>query len=122
MTPKNLVLVAAGVAALALPAAAQAQSYWRGYDAPRYTPQGDYYGRLEGYPEFRGLEQHLRREIADRDLPPWQAERFRDELRRIQWQEQREFREHGWRLPDGDRYEIRSRLQQLDARVDRARD
>jgi hypothetical protein len=139
MTPKTLILLAAGAAALALPAAVQAQPYWGGgysqpayrpsYDPPRHEmPRGDYGWRgdddrgFDGYPEFRGLKQHIRRELGDADISPRQAEYVLGELRRIQWQEQREFREHGWRLPERERYEIRSRLQQLDARVDRARD
>lgn len=136
MTPKTLILLAAGAAALALPAAAQAQPYWGGYGQsrayyqPNYDPpRGDYGWRdrdgdrgFDGYPEFRGIKQHIRRELNDADISPREAEYFMGELRRIQWQEQREFREHGWRLPESDRYEIRYQLQQLDARVDRARD
>ena len=141
MTPKTLILMAAGAAALALPAAVQAQPYWGGYgapqpyyqpsyDPPRYdAPRGDYGWRdrdgdrgFDGYPEFRGIKQHIRRELSDPDISPREAQYFMGELRRIQWQELREFREHGWRLPDHDRWEILSRLQQLDARVDRAAD
>ncbi|MFI4965038.1 MAG: hypothetical protein ACHP9T_06690 [Caulobacterales bacterium] len=113
-------MFAAGAAALALPAAASAQ----------YQPRGDFdrdqRTYFRGYPEFRTEEMHIRREIDDgvREdlLEPEDAADFRDQLRRIQAREAREFREHGRDLPDSDRAEIRAQLDELDRLVDQTRD
>lgn len=140
---KQTLLATIGAASLALPAAASAQGYWaqgyygqgqyaQGYGGGYYAPRGDYRGdyydggrRFPGYPEFRGIEDHIRREIQEgvrEDLI--EREDARDlfgQLREIQMQEAREFRVHGWRLPDGDRYQIRARLNDLDRLVDQVR-
>lgn len=126
-------LAALGAATLIIPAAASAQAYYGGYGGPYNPyygqPRGDYSerwrGRFPGYPEFRGIEAHIRREIQDglrQDLiEPDDARDLFGQLRRIQAQEAREFSVHGWDLPEDDRYRLRSELQQLDARVDEIR-
>jgi hypothetical protein len=134
---KTAFLVALGAVALALPAAAQpayslygARAYDAQYYAPReYAPRGDYDDRrvrFGGYPAFRGLEAHIRGEIADgvrNDLIERDDARdLMNQLRDIQRQEAREFRVHGWTLPNDDRYRIRSQLKQLDQLVDQVRD
>lgn len=132
---RNAALAAIGVAGLIAPSMASAQTYGgpaQAYQVQYYgQPRGDYYGngwgrRFGGYPEFRGIEQHIRQEIqegAREDLiEPEDARDLFSQLRDIQNREAREFRVHGWNLPDDDRYEIRSRLQQLDSRVDQVRD
>lgn len=129
-------LGALGAAALILPTAASAQPYYGpGYPQPYYAqpygqPRGDYANRwgarFGGYPEFRGIEDHIRREIQEglrEDLiEPDDARDLFGQLRNIQTQEAREFRVHGWNLPDDDRYRLRSQLQQLDQTVDEIRD
>lgn len=129
-------LAAIGAATLVIPGAAAAQQYYSPRDIQPYyaqyygQPRGDYYGRWRGrfggYPEFRGIEDHIRREIQDgvrEDLiEPDDARDLYGQLRAIQGQEAREFRVHGWNLPDDDRYRLRSQLQQLDALVDQIRD
>src|ERR1700758_5087960 len=125
---RKAALVAIGLAGLVVPSMASAQAYYgygQSYQAQYYgQPRGDYYGsrwggRFGGYPEFRGIEEHIRREIQEgvrEDLiEPDDARDLFWQLRDIQGQEAREFRVHGWNLPDDDRYRIRSRLQQLDA-------
>jgi hypothetical protein len=122
MTPRKFILFAAGLAALAIPAAASAQYYAQ--------PRGDFYqGRrsyFRGYPEFRNEEMHIRQEIDEgvREdlLAPEDAADFRDRLRQIQVREAREFREHGRYLPDYDRAAIRAQLDELDRLVDQTRD
>lgn len=129
------VLAAIGVATLVVPSVALAQpdyGYGRPYQAQYYgQSRGDYDGarwgrRFGGYPEFRGVEEHIRREIREgvrEDLiEPDDARDLFSQLRDIQGQEAREFRVHGWNLPDDDRYRLQSRLQQLDALVDQVRD
>jgi hypothetical protein len=147
------IATALGVAALALPIAAQAQSYGgygqggygqggpgygqggygygQGYGG--YGGRGDYYGGrgggyggFSGYPEFRGIENHIRSEIIqavrfdmiERD----DASDLMNQLRQIQMWERREFSYHGWNLPPDDRERIRNALDQLDHEVDRIRD
>lgn len=136
---KQALLAAIGAASLALPAAASAQGYYaqgysgrgyyaQGYGGGYYAPRGDYYGarrRFAGYPEFRGVEDHIRREIQEgvrEDLiEPEDGRDLFGQLRDIQRQEAREFQVHGWQLPDDDRYQIASRLNQLDRLVDQIR-
>ena len=122
---KHAFLAIAGAASLLIPAAAAAQSYYaQGY----YAPRGDYDGArrgFAGYPEFRGIEGHIRGEIRDglqQDLiEPDDARDLLGQLRDIERQEVREFRVHGWSLPDDDRDRIRARLDQLDHLVDQIR-
>ena len=128
-------LAAIGAAGLVIPGVAAAQAYAApGYGQIYHAP---YYGERRAdyddgrrvqygsYPEFRGIEQHIRREIVEgvrEDLI--ERDDARDlfgQLREIQAQESREFRVHGWNLPDDDRYRIRSELQRLDALVDQIR-
>lgn len=137
MIAKKFILGIVGVAALAVPFAASAQQY---YGQPNYggqpyygQPQGDYYGhggwgwgrRFPGYPEFRGQEEHIRREIREavRDdmIAPDDARDLFGQLRQVQWHEQREFQVHGWNLPDDDRQRLRFELGQLDRTVDQIR-
>lgn len=134
-------LAALAAATLAVPAAASAQTYyahvgrtWGGaqpYYAQYYgAPRGDYdrgwRGRFSGYPEFRGIEDHIRSEIQEgvRDdlIERDDARDLFGQLRDIRAQEAREFRVHGWNLPQDDRYRIRARLQQLDHQVDEIRE
>ncbi|MDB5437169.1 MAG: hypothetical protein JWR47_3426 [Phenylobacterium sp.] len=134
---RNMTLAAIGVAVLALPSAAAAQQYYgQGYAQPNYgqpsygQPRGDWYGdrraRFAGYPQFRGVEAHIRGEIMQgvRDdlIERDDARDLMGQLRDIQLQEAREFRVHGWNLPDDDQHQIRSRLDQLDRLVDQIRD
>jgi hypothetical protein len=79
-----------------------------------------------GYPQFAGIESHIRREIDEgvrddlierddaRDLLAQLADIRRDEVR--------EFRVHGWGLPLDDEYRLRRRLETLDQTVDGIRD
>lgn len=138
MTLKTMMLLAVGAASLALPAAASAQQYdepgygrpYGGYQQPYDgQPHGDWYRRgygFQGYPEFRGVEMHIRREIEEsvRDdmIERDDARDLIGQLRRIQYQEAREFSFHGWRLPDDDRERIRAQLDRLDRTVDQTRE
>lgn len=121
----------------------QGQPYPEGQQRPQGEyPQGQpYYGqrqgdydsnrgqawgrRFPGYPEFRGEEQHIRREIWESQredmIEPDDARDLMQQLRQIQWHEQREFQVHGWNLPDDDRQRIRFELDQLDHQVDQIR-
>jgi hypothetical protein len=133
---KTLTLAALGAATLALPAAATAQTYGYFSPGPRVmvqyygAPRGDYdrdrYTRMRGYPEFRGIEDHIQREIREgvrEDLIERDDARdLMGQLRAIQMQEARELRVHGWNLPDDDRYRIRESLQRLDRLVDQIRE
>lgn len=129
----------AGIAALTamvltLPAIATAQPYYGSaqpyepgfYAQPRGDYEGSWRGRFSGYPEFRGLKDHIRREIQSglRNglMDPEDARDLFGQLRDIQQQETREFQVHGWNLPAGDRYRLRSQLQRLDSEVDEMRD
>ena len=126
---KQAALAVLGAAALATPGLASAQAYGRPDPAPYDSPRGDWYGRggrFSGYPEFRGIEDHIRREIWDgvrQDLI--ERDDARDLLAQLQdikgW-EAREFRIHGWRLPNDDRARLRDRLDQLDQLVDQIRE
>lgn len=142
MTIKRNLIVAAGLAALLLPMAASADS-WGGYggqwmsqdnawrdrdDGDRQA--GDYYddGRawFHGFPEFAGIRSHLKQEIREGLEDGWlsqeRAQRMVARYRDIERDEYREFREHGWNLPDRERAEFRDRLSALDHRLDMARD
>ena len=136
MTPKKIILLAAGAAALAISAAASAQQY---YGQPEYRqaqyqgrhsyaqPDGDYGARhrFSGYPQFRGIEAHIRSEIREavRDdmIEREDARDLMGQLRDIQMQEAREFRVHRWNLPGDDQQRIRARLGALDHQVDQVR-
>ena len=87
-------------------------------DQPRYS--------FRDYPEFRGEISHIRQEVREGLNEGWMDdEQARDlgwQLRQIQRREAQEFRTHGWELPDDDRAEIRSQLNQLDRTIDEARD
>lgn len=139
MIANKMIIMAASAAALALPAAASAQQYYgqspegRQYSQQPYgqqyqQPRGDWnQGRrgFSGYPEYRGIEAHIRQEIAEavRDdmIERGDARDLMNQLRQIQAQEAREFRVHRWNLPDDDRMRIRSQLTQLDQVVDQTR-
>ncbi len=119
--------------AVALTAAAShAQSYNGWYHPqPVYAqPGGDYnaysYRGFGGYPEFRGVEQHIRSEIQqlvrEQSIEPDDGRALFGQLRRVQDHERHEFRFHAWNLPEDDRASIRSELDQLDHQVDRLRD
>ncbi len=106
------------------------QSYQAREDQPYYQhPRGDWYGRdrmiFQGYPEFRRVEAHIQAEINDgvREdwLAPEDAADFKRQLRTIQARELKEYREHGWNLPEYDRRAIRFRLGALDSLVDQTR-
>jgi hypothetical protein len=134
MKTRNLMLAAVGLVALGAPALAAAQpygGYWGGGFGGGYGDYGRGYGYQQqrafpGYPEFRGEEAHIRREIIEavredmieRD----DAADLFGELRRIQGREGREFGVHGWDLPDDDRRAIRAELDQLDHNIDEIRD
>ena len=93
----------------------------RGRDS-QYRSQG---GRFIGYPQFRGIEAHIRGEIVDglrEDLI--QRDDARDllgQLQAIQAEEAREYRVHRWDLPDRDQVRLRDQLEQLDRLVDQIR-
>lgn len=83
-------------------------------------------GRFRGYPQFQGIEAHIRSAIGDgvrNDLI--QRDDARDlfgQLREIQTREASEYRVHGWDLPDQDQMRLRSQLEQLDRLVDQIRE
>jgi len=82
-------------------------------------------GGYAGYPEFRPIEAHIQDEIASgvREdlLEPEDAASFSQQLQDIQGRETREYRMHGRSLPDNDRAQISSQLDDLDRRVDQTR-
>jgi hypothetical protein len=137
MSPKTIILSAACAAALVIPAAASAQQNYGQpeYRQPQYEnqrnygqPDGDYgarHGRFSGYPQFRGIEAHIRSEIAqavrDDMIEREDARDLMGQLRDIQMQEAREFRVHRWNLPGDDQQRIRARLGELDRQVDQIR-
>lgn len=135
MTPRTMILLAAGAAALVAPAAASAQQYGGYENQPYYgqsggdygQPRGDYGWRrgFNGYPEFRGIESHIRGEIyqglRDDTLDREGANDLLAQLQQVRYDEMREFRYHGWNLPYDDRMRIREELQQLDQQVDETR-
>ena len=126
---KKALLAAAGAATLTIPSAAAAQGYYgQEYGRGDPAPRGDYDGArrgFPGYPEFRGIEEHIRREIEEgvrEDLiEPDDARDLLGQLRDIRRQEAREFSVHRWNLPADDRYRIRTRLEELDRTVDQIR-
>jgi hypothetical protein len=150
MTSKTPFLIAAALAALSIPDLASAQSWngWRtpdpsdrvvGYDGHSYGGygygssyrDGDYSGShgwdgFSGFPEFSGEKEHISAEIQQGLQEGWLddggADGFWRDLRRVQDREFREYREHGWNLPDHDRADIRRMLDRLDHDVDEARD
>ncbi len=136
---KQAILCALGAASLAIPGMSAAQTYHdqgygQGYSSNSWERHGDYYNgdgygryrRFNGYPEFQGLTNHIRSEILegqredliDRDG----AQYLLDQLRNVKIDENREYQRHGWRLPDDDRYRIRSEYERLDREVDRIRE
>jgi hypothetical protein len=141
MTPKTVMLLGLASAALALPAGAMAQQdYGQRYDGQPYyarhdddqrydRPRGDWegqrYGRIGVYREFAPIERHIQREIHEGvendSLEPDDARDLMGQLRQIQLEERREYRVHGWDLPDNDRFRIRAELGQLDRLVDQTR-
>jgi hypothetical protein len=100
------------------------RSRYRGEGRESQYPNGG--GRFSGYPQFNGMEAHIRSQIVDGvrdDLI--QRDDVRDllgELRAIQVQEAIEYRVHGWDLPDQDQIRLRDQLQQLDRLVDQIRE
>lgn len=78
------------------------------------------------YPQFSGIENHIRREVMhgtrDGDLSWDEGRDLLGQLRGIQGMERREFAFHGWNLPYDDAARIQARLDQLDQRVDWLRD
>ncbi len=123
MTIKARLALAAGIAVLAIPALAAAQS-WGG----DYQEGGGWGGRyaFRGYPEFRDEKAHIRAEIREGVEEGWldndDARHLNGQLWRVQRREVREFHEHGWDLPSWDRRDIRERLNELDRSIDEARD
>ncbi len=134
-------LAALTLASVAAPSLAQGYpygGYGNGYGSNggygNGSGRGDYYGgnggwygrRFDGYPEFRGAESHIRQEIwqyvREDMIERSDAQDLLAQLQRIRQHEQREFRVHGWNLPEYDRQAIRSELDQLDREVDRIRD
>ena len=148
MTFRDLLLLTATAATLGVPALASAQAYrdqdqqGYGYDRPQPSydrPQygddgrhrgGDYYQSSRSnsgpYPQFRGIEQHIRSEIyrgMREDMIDHDGARdLLSQLRDIQAQEWREYRVHGSKLPYDDQGRIRERLAELDRLVDQTRD
>jgi hypothetical protein len=122
---KRLVLglAAASLTAVALPAAAQT---WSGGGYSDYWQGGRYSYGFQDYPEFRGEIAHVRGEIRQGLNEGWldggQARQLSWRLRQVQSREAREFRYHGWSLPNDDRAAIRADLDQLDHWADQARD
>ena len=124
MKPRDTLLIAVAAAALLSPVAAAAQSWsWHGGD---YSGGYGYRQAFRGYPEFQGLKSHIRQEVREGLNDGWLDEdQARDVHRRLDWvprREQREFGEHGWQLPPGDREQIRSSLDQIDRSIDESRD
>jgi hypothetical protein len=133
---RTLILAAIGAASLALPGVAAAQQYYgQGYGQPSYgqyygQPRGDWYrggrGRFDGYPQFRGIEAHIRSEIVggvrDDLIERDDARDLMGQLRDIQMREAREFRIHGWNLPGDDDASLRADLDRLDHLVDQIRE
>lgn len=142
MKLKTLSLLASASAVIILPAVASAQSYYEqprqrsysqydnGYGQRDYgRSSGDYYQRRRStsgvYPQFRGIEQHIRSEIAssvrDDMIARDDAQDLLAQLRDIQNEELREYRVHGWNLPYDDQQRIQQELSQLDQLVDQTR-
>ena len=151
MKTRDKMMLMIASAAVAVPLAVFAQSYDQGYaqypngqpeySQPEYArpdygppgydqPRGDFGQerrmRAGVYPQFRPIEQHIQHEIQDglREdmLMPDDAHQLIGELRRIQYEETREYRVHGWNLPYDDQSRIGAELNQLDRTVDETRD
>ncbi len=77
------------------------------------------------YPQFRPIEAHIMREIQDGvredTLMPDDAHDLMAQLRRVQYDEMREYRVHGWNLPYDDQARIHAELDRLDHAVDETR-
>lgn len=151
MTLGKISLLALGAALLAAPGLSTAQTYQGqrdgyqdqygrqtydrpGYDRPAYDRYdnrgygGDYNRRRStygSYPQFRGIEAHIRSEILSgvRDdlLAADDGRDLLSQLRQIQYQEAREYRIHGLNLPSEDDQRIREQLNELDRTVDETR-
>ena len=102
----------------------------RDYGQSQYgQPRGDWRQTrrrsFAGYPQFRRVEANIRQEIQDgvRDdiLAGDDAADLMGQLRQIQMQEYREYRVHGWNLPNYDQMRIGSSLDRLDQLVDQTR-
>ena len=104
--------------------------YNNGYAQPTYPrSSGDYYSSRQTwgvYPQFRGIEQHIRTEIyssvRDDMIARDDAQELLGQLRSIQNEELREYRVHHRNLPYDDQQRIQGRLNQLDQLVDQTRD
>lgn len=120
---KRVILGLSAIVLLGAAVPASAQS-WGGDYGGRWNEHGRY--AFGGYPEFRGEKRHIRSEIRQGREDGWldedQVQDFAQELRQVEQRESREFRVHGWNLPDDDREAIRSRLDELDQSIDQARD
>lgn len=119
---RKFLLLAAGAAVLAIPAASSAQG-WGDYYRGGYSGYGT---DFSGYPQFRDAERHIRMEIREGQREGWiDQSDVGDFYRRLNWirqSEQREFNEHGWNLPSWDQQRISQSLDQLDRSIDAARD
>ncbi len=117
------VILGLAAAATLFGTAASAQG-WGGDYGSRWGDQSRY--SFRDYPEFRGVISHIRQEVREGLDEGWiddgQARDLGWQLRQIQRREAQEFRTHGWELPDDDRADIRSQLNQLDRTIDEARD
>lgn len=111
-----------GRSARRLPAAAAAAAQPVAWDDGGWRDEA---GDWPGYPQFRGLEAHIRDEIHDgvrEDLiAPDDAHDLMDQLRDIRRWERRAFQTYGWRLPYDDGARIQARLVRLDRQVDAIR-
>ena len=113
-----------GLAAAALFGTAASAQGWNGDYGSQWG--GQYRQSFRDYPEFRDEISHIRQEIRESVNEGWMDDdRARDlgwRLRRVQRREAQEFQAHGWNLPNDDRAEIRSQLNEIDRSVDEARD
>jgi hypothetical protein len=95
-----------------------------GYDSGE-RPGSDWGRRFPGYPEFREREAHIRdriwRSVREDMIAPEDAHGLMEQLHHIQWEEQREFQDLGWNLPDSMRQRIHFELEQLDHQIDQMR-
>jgi hypothetical protein len=118
MKSKQLVLCALGAAALAQPNAASARYFGRlSYG---HIPEASYQTRVSfgPYPEFRSTEmrilERIRSGAKEKRLEPAAAAALMTQLQKIQARELEAHRAYGAALPDAQRLEIGSGLQQLD--------
>lgn len=113
-----------GLAAATLIGSAASAQGWSGDYGSRWGDQSRY--SFRDYPEFRGEISHVRQEIREGVNEGWldddQARNLGWRLRQVQRREAQEFRAHGRTLPDDDRADIRSQLNEIDRAVDEARD